>query len=156
MAFVCFKYSKHFISRGGLNSHLWTYEITRLFQCGECKLVFTTAGSVRWHMAVHQEERPFMCPCCEKTFKTISRIFLNENFRSFMQVCDQIIKGKLKLSNHITAAHPGINGKLCEFVAKVFTLKWKVKKCMKLARERNLHCLYCPNNSLGGMCLLFT
>ena len=32
--------------------------------------------------------------------------------------CYQIIKGKLKLASHITAAHPGVNGELCEFVAK--------------------------------------
>ena len=62
-------------------------------------------------------------PSLRENIQNHFKDFLNENFRSFMQVCDQIIKGKFKLSNHITAAHPGINGKLCEFVAKVFTLK---------------------------------
>ena len=31
-----------------------SHEGQRMFQCGECSMVFTTAGSVRRHMAVHQ------------------------------------------------------------------------------------------------------
>ena len=83
------------------------------------------------HVGFHHSRK------CEKTYgsaergETIYVPLLRENikdhFMDFFEMkileysakyCNQIIKGKLKLASHITAAHPGVNGELCEFVAK--------------------------------------
>jgi len=98
----------------------------------------------------------FECRICNKMFGYKNNLVSHQKtFHGFLgkkileypcKHCGEIIRGKLKLSKHIIAAHPDANGELCDLCGKSFATEIKLLRHISVhkSRERNLHCSYCP------------
>jgi len=153
-------YTNSALSNHKINSH--QEQRGKPFKCSNCYRTFRSL-LVRDHhtlncMQVDPSKRKtaFECRICNKMFGYKNNLVSHQKtFHGFLgkkildypcKHCGDIIKGKLKLSKHIIAAHPDANGELCDLCGKSFKTEVKLLRHISVhkSRERNLHCSYCP------------
>jgi len=153
-------YTNSALSNHKINSH--QEQRGKPFKCSNCYRTFRSL-LVRDHHTLNcmqadpsKRKTAFECRICNKMFGYKNNLVSHQKtFHGFLgkkildypcKHCGEIIKGKLKLSKHIIAAHPDANGELCDLCGKSFKTEVKLLRHISVhkSRERNLHCSYCP------------
>ena len=163
--FKCDLCSKSYFTNSALSNHKITNHQDQKpenFKCSTCYRSFRSI-LVRDHHSKNcavsdptKRNTVFECRICNKIFGYKNNLVSHQKaFHGFIgkkildypcKHCGEMIKGKLKLSKHIIAAHPEANGELCDLCGKSFKTEIKLLRHISVhrTRERNLHCSFCP------------
>ena len=163
--FKCDVCPKTYFTNSALSNHKITNHQNqkgKQFKCSNCYRTFRSALVRDHHIQSCVQNDPdkrktaFECRICNKMFGYKNNLVAHQKtFHGFVgkkildyacKYCGDMIKGKLKLSKHIIAAHPEANGELCDLCGKSFKTETKLLRHIAVhkTRERNLHCSYCP------------
>jgi len=164
-SYKCDICSKSYYTNSALSNHkinIHQQQKGKHFKCSNCYRTFRSLLVRDHHMLNCMQVDPskkktaFECRLCNKMFGYKNNLVSHQKtFHGFLgkkileypcKHCGEIIRGKLKLSKHIIAAHPDAKGELCDLCGKSFATEIKLLRHISVhkSRERNLHCSYCP------------
>ena len=140
---------KNFLSKNGLEEHMYNHVGTRPFSCDLCNVSFNHRKSLRRHMETHQDMRRFQCPKCDTSFtrrESLDAHLLNhdlvpinsnptgESKRVPCNLCGANFNNMGALKQHMKFKHPEDNSSLT--LNPISTIKLQEKSPSKAAAKK--------------------
>lgn len=117
-----------------------------IFQCNECKKVFSTKGNLKYHIdSVHKKNKPFVCEICGEAYPRKNRLNVHlrthcgrENYPWKCEECGKGFNEKGTLQTHIKFKHRDDRPFKCDECDNSYKIKGHLKEHKQTAHLKQL------------------